>query len=444
MRKTLLLVSAFALMLSAAKAQDCNCMIELDETFQIVPMNGGVEPEYRNDDAFSPVITLPFTFDLYGTQHTECFINNNGNISFGNGYSTFTASGFPVAEFPMVAAFWGDVDTRNLESGLVYYKMLDNALIVRYHNVGYYADMADKVNDFQLIITDGNSDLISDGHNISFCYGDMQWTTGSASGGTDGFGGSPANVGANAGDGISALQIGLFNQQGVNYDGPFAEADGVDFLDYSNVSFSTNDIDENQYPINVSNLCDTIFGGAGDTLMFFFYDDLDQELDYDVTDSSGYINENDSLSGMIILNGTLFENTRTGNDRDLTNYSVGVIIADNIPDGVYPIYVSATDNGTPALTTTVEYTIYVGNGTPTAIVEGSQEPIVAYLNAGILNFKGLDDKNVEMFTLYNSNGQNILQTNKLFHGINMSQMATGVYLYTIKTNQGTFSGRFVK
>jgi hypothetical protein len=66
------------------------------------------------------------------------------------------------------------------------------------------------------------------------------------------------------------------------------------------------------------------------------------------------------------------------------------------------------------------------------------------LNAGILNFKGLDDKNVEMFTLYNSNGQNILQTNKLFQGINMSQMATGVYLYTIKTNQGTFSGRFVK
>ena len=432
MKKYLLLLCIAFAGIQYTSAQDCNCMLALDETFSVVPMNSGSAPDYRNDDGFSDEIALPFSFDLYGTAYDSCFINNNGNISFGNGYSTFASSGFPINNFPMISAYWADVDTRNLESGLVYYKITDHAMIVRYNAVGYFPNMADQLNDFQIIISDGQSDLIANGHTISFCYGDMQWSTGTA-----------ATVGANAGDGISALQIGRFNEASEAYDGPYGESDDVDFIDYSNITFSTNTLGENQYPINVSNLCDTIFGAAGDTLMFFYYDDINQELDYDVTDSSGFVNENDSLVGMVVFNDT-FQPARSGNDRDLTNYSVGAIIDENTPDGWYTIYVTATDNGTPALSTTTEYVIQIGNGSPTSINEAASTPIVAYLNAGILNFKGLDDKNVEMFTLYNSNGQNILQTNKLFQGINMSQMATGVYLYTIKTNQGTFSGRFVK
>ena len=94
-------------------------MLELDETFSVVPMSQGSAPDYRNDDGFSDEIALPFSFDLYGTAYDSCFINNNGNISFGNVYSTFTASGFLIAQYPMLAAFWGDGDTRNLESGCI-------------------------------------------------------------------------------------------------------------------------------------------------------------------------------------------------------------------------------------------------------------------------------------------------------------------------------------
>ena len=52
-------------------------------------------------------------------------------------------------------------------------------------------------NTFQLIISDGTDTIIPANNNIAFCYGDMQWTTGAASSGIGGFGGTAATVGAN-------------------------------------------------------------------------------------------------------------------------------------------------------------------------------------------------------------------------------------------------------
>ena len=67
-----------------------------------------------NDDGSTNAL-LPFTFDLLGTSYSNAFINNNGNLSFGQSFFQFTASGFPVEDFPMVAPFWADVDTRPQE-----------------------------------------------------------------------------------------------------------------------------------------------------------------------------------------------------------------------------------------------------------------------------------------------------------------------------------------
>jgi hypothetical protein len=64
--------------------------------------------------------------------------------------------------------------------------------------------------------------MLPNGNNVAFCYGDMQWTTGSASqGGTGGFGGVPSTVGVNKGDGTNFIQIGRFDASQVHaYDGP--------------------------------------------------------------------------------------------------------------------------------------------------------------------------------------------------------------------------------
>ena len=40
-----------------------------------------------------------------------------------------------------------------------------------------------------------------------YADGEIQWTTGDASGGTNGFGGTPAQVGFNAGDGIRFANV---------------------------------------------------------------------------------------------------------------------------------------------------------------------------------------------------------------------------------------------
>ena len=219
-------------------------------------MTGFTAPDFRGDDGSSASIALGFNFCYYGTTYNSCFINNNGNISFGTSYSTFSSSSFPNPNFVMIAPFWADVDTRNLSSGLVYYKQTATSLIIKWNNVGYYSSMADKLNDFQLIITNGLDSLVPAGNNVSFCYGDMQWTTGSASMGVGGFGGTPATVGINKGDSTNYFQIGRFSSPGTGYNGPYNAEDSVDVLDNMHFVFNTCSTN-NLAPFTTANVCDT-------------------------------------------------------------------------------------------------------------------------------------------------------------------------------------------
>ena len=176
----------------------CSCYIVPDNTYSLAMP--------RNDDNSGPLLNIPFNFCLYGTTYNSLYINNNGNVSFDSPYSTFSSNPFPDPSFVMVAPFWGDVDTRGLNGGYVWYKITPTAMYVNWEAVGWYDETYSPhtplFNTFQLIITDGNDPILPSGNNIAFCYGDMQWTTGDASGGTDGFGGtnvgaSPATVGVN-------------------------------------------------------------------------------------------------------------------------------------------------------------------------------------------------------------------------------------------------------
>jgi hypothetical protein len=88
-----------------------------------------------NDDMSFELI-LPFDFKLYGATYaagTPIFLNNNGNLSFDNAISSFTASSFPINS-PMIAPYWSDVDTRI--AGEVWYKFFpDNKLAVIWEKV---------------------------------------------------------------------------------------------------------------------------------------------------------------------------------------------------------------------------------------------------------------------------------------------------------------------
>ncbi|MBL8880779.1 MAG: hypothetical protein JNG88_16820, partial [Phycisphaerales bacterium] len=162
----------------------------------------GTEDGEANDDD-SAFFNFSFLFVLYGDTYGSCYINNNGNISFGQRFSTFTSQPFPIDGFPMVAPFWADVDTRT-NNGAVWYRQLDSnndglndTLVVTWENVGYYFQEGELRNTFQVAISNGTNPQMGLGYNVLFSYDNMCWTTGDASGGTNGFGGTASTVGAN-------------------------------------------------------------------------------------------------------------------------------------------------------------------------------------------------------------------------------------------------------
>ena len=173
--------------------------VPLDGTFSVVTMDGAggsgsanpADPCQFNDDDFSNAIPLQFGFDLFGTIFNSIHVNNNGNCTFGSGLATFTPFAFPSAPTPILAPFFGDVDTSGgINTGIVWFRSEPNRFIVTWDHVAYFNEQTDKLNTFQLIITDGTDPSIGIGNNVCFCYGDMQWTTGAASGGVNGFGGT--------------------------------------------------------------------------------------------------------------------------------------------------------------------------------------------------------------------------------------------------------------
>lgn len=209
-------------------------------------IEGGYQTLPIDDDNASGPIPLGFTFNLFGNSYSSVFVNNNGNISFNAENITYTPDGFPARNIDMVAPFWADVDTRGLGGGAVYYKSEPTRFTVVWYRVGYYEMSTDKLNTFKLVITNGADASIGAGNNVAFMYGDMQWTTGSASDGTGGFYGYPATAGLNSGVGDSACffyQLGRFYKPGSEYIDPFSFS-GIDYLDNKCFFFDASTVED--------------------------------------------------------------------------------------------------------------------------------------------------------------------------------------------------------
>jgi hypothetical protein len=211
-----------------------------------------------DDVCSSSLIPLGFTYNICGGAYTNMYVNMNGNVTFGAPFYTFTSTGMPNnTSAVMVAPFWADVDTRSC--GTVYHRANATNTIVSWHNVGYYSSQCDKLNTFQLILSNGTDPLIGVGNNTAFYYQGMAWTTGSASSGVGGFGGVPATVGINANDGINYSQIGEFDHAGAGYDGPHATPDGIDYLDNRCFTFPAGGC--NILPVNYTSITATPIDG---------------------------------------------------------------------------------------------------------------------------------------------------------------------------------------
>jgi hypothetical protein len=158
----------------------------------------------RNDDGFSGPIALGFTLNFFGNNYTQFWANNNGNISFTGGISAFTPTGPQGSTVPIISPFFADVDTRAASSGLMYLRNdIPDEIIVTWDNVGFFNVHGSPTDSFQLVLRgpNYNGGVIPAGEGqVGFFWNTMGWETGDASGGSGGFGGTPAAVGF--GDGL--------------------------------------------------------------------------------------------------------------------------------------------------------------------------------------------------------------------------------------------------
>jgi len=163
----------------------------------------------RNDDGSSNGLPLPFALNFFGTVHETFFINNNGNVTFESPTGQFTPDPFPASSNPMIAPFWGDVDTRCGACGAVYVAAPNSdTVVVTWNNVGYFSSHSDLTNNFQLILRNQSAATGHDGDfDIEFRFDRLEWVTGDASGGQNGFGGTAAQAGFDAGDGVNFFTI---------------------------------------------------------------------------------------------------------------------------------------------------------------------------------------------------------------------------------------------
>ncbi len=169
----------------------------------------------RNDDGSSQLISIEDFPELnfndginfFDNTYSEFYINNNGNVTFNESLSNYTPQAFPVSQQPMIAPFWGDVDTSCADCGEVYIGSPNaNTVVVTWNEVGFFSSDSSLTNTFQLVLID-RDDTGAGNFDVEFRYEDINWTTGDASGGSGGLGGTPAQAGYDAGDGVNFFVV---------------------------------------------------------------------------------------------------------------------------------------------------------------------------------------------------------------------------------------------
>lgn len=154
------------------------------------PTDDGSWPCAVSGEGCTPQV-FPFGFDVnfFGTRFGGAYINNNGNVTFTNYFSTFDPSALQTLGYPIIAPFFADVDTNSGPLVDIATGDLDGhaAFVVNWPGVYCYdAQAANTAQDFfQLVLIDrpdlGSDPALGDDFQIEFNYDSMQWDAGQAS-----------------------------------------------------------------------------------------------------------------------------------------------------------------------------------------------------------------------------------------------------------------------
>jgi hypothetical protein len=177
--------------------------------------------------------------NFFGQSFTSVYVNDNGNVSFQLPLSQFSPSGFATGVgLPIIAPFLADVDISTGTGAITYGNATYNgrtAFVADWLNVGHFDSSIDKLNSFQLILTD-RSDTGAGNFDMEFNYNQIKWETGDASGGVDGHGGESASAGYS--NGLSGANNAFYQLPGSLINGALLDG-GPDSLAANSLNSTT-------------------------------------------------------------------------------------------------------------------------------------------------------------------------------------------------------------
>ncbi|XP_035987639.1 sushi, nidogen and EGF-like domain-containing protein 1 [Fundulus heteroclitus] len=84
----------------------------------------------RSDDGSSPLISLLQSFNFFGQNYSQIFVNHNGHLTFDSPWSSYSPQQFPMyGSRDIIAPFWTDLDNRG--NGDIYYVQYTNGSILQ-------------------------------------------------------------------------------------------------------------------------------------------------------------------------------------------------------------------------------------------------------------------------------------------------------------------------
>lgn len=126
----------------------------------------GTNTTLTGDDVGAGPFNLGFTFDFYGTDYTQTYVNINGTLNFAANYSRYSnvplstsLSGTNIAD-NSIYAFWDDLNTNG--SQIIYYATVGTAperkFVTQWTNI-YFHGTSIQLGTFQVILYEG-SDVV--------------------------------------------------------------------------------------------------------------------------------------------------------------------------------------------------------------------------------------------------------------------------------------------
>lgn len=173
------------------------CLLTMTSVATVLPASANALRElenqsslthYATDDDSTDPVSLGFSFNFFGTDYSQLFLNNNGNATFafpsGLGNPASVAGGLAEQGGPVLAPFFADVDTTYLGS-LIYGSGTIggfNAFTATWTDVAAFGNESDRslLNTFQLFLVD-RSDTGAGNFDFEFNYAKINWDQGANS-----------------------------------------------------------------------------------------------------------------------------------------------------------------------------------------------------------------------------------------------------------------------